>query len=56
MFLEYTIIAYRQYGKWSCTLPFKTLKSAQNHSDLYLRDPNKDYIVDITFITIYLPE
>jgi hypothetical protein len=53
---EYTIIFYRQYGKWSVTVPFDNLRDAERHADFRLRDPNKDYIKDITFHTVELPE
>lgn len=53
---EYTVIFYRQYGEWSCTKPFAHRNVAERHCNLYLRDPAKDYIKDITFHTVELPE
>lgn len=53
---EWTVIFYRQYGSWSVTRPFEKLSAAEKHCNLYLRDPAKDYIKDITFHTVELPE
>lgn len=52
----HTVVFYRQYGKWSCTMPFERRRDAERHADTYLRRPEKDYIKDITFIDVQLPE
>lgn len=51
----YTVIFYRQYGQWSVTVPFATRREAEKHCNMYLRDPRKDYIKDITFHEVELP-
>ncbi len=67
---DWIIIAYRQYGEWSVTRPWKDMAAAQAHSKRQLEDNTirnvKDgsilsmnsnaHIVDITYITIQLPE
>lgn len=49
------IICYRQYGRWSATLPFESYHEAEKHCKMYLRRPEKDYIKDITFLEVELP-
>lgn len=52
----YTVIFYRQYDHWSVTVPFETRKKAEWHSKRYLEDPSRDYIKNITFVEVELPE
>ncbi len=60
----YVIICYRQYGEWSATRPFDSLEKAKVHANMYLRSReegtpfyvNKDYVKDITFLDVELPE
>lgn len=66
----YTVIFYRQYGKWSCTMPFETRDKAERHADMYLRNDEirrvgtgelllkntREHITDITFKDVELPE
>lgn len=50
------IVFYNQYGKWSLTAPFKTLKEAKNHSDMYLRGrPENSHNQMVTIREIKLP-
>lgn len=64
-----TVIFYRQYGRWCCTMPFPTRGKAESHADLYLRSDEiktpdgkviarnmRDHIKDITFVDVELPE
>lgn len=53
--VTWVIIAYRQYGQWYSTSPFPSRLKAERHADLYLRDPKKDYVKDVTFINVELP-
>lgn len=52
----HTVIFYSQYHKWVATLPFESRKAAERHADLYLRQPGKEYIRDITFLEVTLPQ
>lgn len=52
---EYTIILYSQYGNWTATAPFESRQAAERHADSYLRLPEKDYMVGLTFLTVVLP-
>lgn len=56
--VEWTSVAYRQYGKWSITAPFPDRKSAEKHVDFYLVSTpfsDKSYVKDITYLTLHLP-
>lgn len=65
----WTVIFYRQYGKWSSTMPFATRGKAESHADQYLRSDEikshtgavlvkntREHIKDITFLEVELPE
>ena len=67
--MEYTIVAYRQYGKWSCTMPFERRADAERHvadrlttRKITLPDGkefvthNADHVKDITYLQVKLPE
>jgi len=53
---EYTVVFYRQYGQWYVTIPFYGRRDAERHARLYLDDPKKDYIKDIVYHAVELPE
>lgn len=50
------IICYRQYGQWTSTVPFESLRRATEHVKLYLDRPEKDYIKNVTYLEVELPE
>lgn len=68
--MKHVIICYRQYGRWSATMPFEDRKSAERHADLRLRTDeikdkttgrvlvknSREHIKDITFIDVELPD
>lgn len=53
---EYTIICWRTYGEWRATKPFESRAEAEEHNRRYLSVPEKDYVKDVTFIPVQLPE
>lgn len=52
----YTVVFYKQYGRWSVTVPFDTKSEARRHVELYLDRPEKDYVTDITYHDVILPK
>ena len=60
------IVCYRQYDQWSATRPWKSRDEAQVHVDRSFNETvweneqvvlrKKDYIKNITIVTVELPE
>lgn len=47
---------YKSYGEWRITSLFPTQRAAERHADLYLRQPDKDYITDLKLRFISLED
>lgn len=67
--MKHTVVFYRQYGQWSCTMPFMSKAAAELHTNRYLRSNEirgedgtilakntREHVKDITFVEVELPE
>lgn len=61
---KHTVVFYKSYNQWHVTVPFEDPEKAKRHAELYLKttqagtpfENNKDYITNITFHDVELPD
>lgn len=68
--MKVTVIFYRQYGEWYCSVPFKNREKAEDHAKRHLSDNTiydqrdgsvlskntNSHVKDVTFREVELPE